>query len=105
MKNIVITGAAGNLGKVVVESFLGKGYRVIAVAKDAAEAASLRDDPAHGREASPSQKAGGEGTSLQAEIVDLTDESAVQAFAAGTIRKYGTVDAVLMLAGGFAMGG
>ncbi|HEY9560511.1 MAG TPA: SDR family NAD(P)-dependent oxidoreductase [Anseongella sp.] len=98
MKNVIITGAAGNLGQVVVRYFLEQGFRVIAVARDAAEVVSLRET---GDKAALNQKDG----SLHIVTLDLADEAVVQDFASEIIREYKTVDAALLLAGGFAMGG
>lgn len=93
MKNVVITGAAGNLGKVVSVQFLKKEYRVIAVVRDAAEEETLKE------------YAKQEAAHLHTEVLDLSGEDAVQGFAEKIIPEYGQIHAVLMLAGGFAMGG
>lgn len=92
MKNIVITGAAGNLGKVVSVHFLKNEYRVIALVRDAAEAEALN------------KSAGPDTANLQVEVLDLTDEKAVEVVSGKVVSDYGDIDAALLLAGGFAMG-
>ena len=88
MKTVVITGAAGFLGKAVVQEFLGKDYRVLA---------TVNIDPA---------KSGlSEHPGLQVFKVDLTNEKEATDFAQRAIQEYGPIDATLLLAGGFAAGG
>lgn len=83
-RNLIITGAAGNLGKAVVEKFKREGYKVIAtVLPDTGETVEEADDVYE---------------------VDVTDEHAVKDFANDYIMQYGEVDAVCLLVGGFAMG-
>src|SRR5690606_74830 len=91
MKNVIITGAAGNLGTEVTEYFLEKGYRVIATVLNDAEADRLESGTDH-RER------------LTIEVFDLTNEKTVPAFAGPVIGQYGAIHGVLLLAGGFAMG-
>lgn len=84
---VIITGANGNLGSIVTSVFLSKGYKVIATLhNDAAK----KDLPAHDH--------------LKIVAVDLTDETATATFIKSSIAEYGRIDAVLLLAGGFAMG-
>lgn len=85
-KNVIITGAAGNLGEAAVKKFLALDYNVIATV-------------------SPGKKLGYD-TSAPVDIheLDLTDEAAVEKFAARAILAYGSIHATLMLAGGFAAG-
>jgi NAD(P)-dependent dehydrogenase (short-subunit alcohol dehydrogenase family) len=87
MKTVIITGANGNLGSAVTNEFLNKGYRVVATV--AAE--SMRSDFA------PHEQ-------LEIQVVDLMNEEAAATFVATVIGKYATVDAALLLVGGFAMG-
>lgn len=83
-RNLIITGAAGNLGKAVVEKFKREGYKVIAtVLPDTGETVEEADDVYE---------------------VDVTDEHAVKDFANDYIMQYGEVDAICLLVGGFAMG-
>ena len=88
MKNIIITGANGNLGTVVTKKFLDRGYRVIAtvIHED-----FLKDLASH--------------PNLQVEIVNLTNETETTSFVIKSVSKYKQIDAALMLVGGFAAGG
>lgn len=84
-RNIIITGAAGNLGKAVVEKFKREGYRIIAtILPDSGEEVEEADDVYE---------------------LDVTDENAVAAFASEYHLQYGEVDAIALLVGGFAAGG
>ncbi len=87
MKTVIITGANGNLGTAVTNTFLDKGYKVVATII----AESMRADmPVH--------------ANLEVQVVDLGNEAATEVFIKSVISKYKTVDAALMLVGGFAMG-
>ena len=87
MKTIIITGANGNLGSAVTNTFLDKGYKVVATII----AETMRSEmPAH--------------PNLEVQVVDLGNEAATASFINRVIAKYKTVDAALMLVGGFAMG-
>ena len=88
MKNIIITGANGNLGSAVVKKFLDEKYKVIAVdhAKDHLGFA--------------------EGNSnFVFKTVDLANEDAASAFVQEVISANKKIDGALLLVGGFAMGG
>lgn len=88
MQTVIITGANGNLGTTVTETFLKSGYRVLAtVAKET----MLTDLPQHPQ--------------LVAQVIDLIDEEAVAAWIDRVWNEYGSIHGALMLAGGFAMGG
>ena len=83
-RNLIITGAAGNLGKAVVEKFKREGYRVIAtVLPGSGESVEEADDVYE---------------------VDVTDETAVKDFANDYVMQYGEVDAIGLLVGGYAGG-
>jgi NAD(P)-dependent dehydrogenase (short-subunit alcohol dehydrogenase family) len=83
-RNIIITGAAGNLGTAVTEKFKREGYHVIALVQpDKDEQVEEADDIYE---------------------VDVTDESAVAEFIKEYHLQYGEVDALAMIVGGFAMG-
>lgn len=85
-RNILITGAAGNLGQAVVEKFLLQGDRVIAVL-------------------SPG-KSGGFKTKGNVVVTeaDLTAEESTEALVTKLVTDYHTIDAALFLVGGYAAG-
>ncbi|OLY93857.1 Short-chain dehydrogenase [Cnuella takakiae] len=83
-KTILITGATGNLGTVVSQYFLAKGYTVIGTARSKD---STADNP-----------------SFHLYTVNLADEVEVAGFVARAAADHGRIDAALLLAGGFAMG-
>lgn len=87
MKNIIITGASGNLGLVVTKRFLDQGYQVIATVIDQDAKAEL-----------------GIHENLHIEIVNLTSEEESNSFVKRVLDKYGKIDAAIMLVGGFAVG-
>lgn len=87
MKTVIITGANGNLGTAVTRYFISKGYRVVATVVHENKKAEMPSDPR-----------------LDVQVVDLADELAAAAFVDHSVKKYGTIDAALMLVGGFAMG-
>jgi NAD(P)-dependent dehydrogenase (short-subunit alcohol dehydrogenase family) len=84
---ILITGANGNLGAATVKKFLDEGYRVIAV-----DHSGTHLGFASGHE------------NFVLRSVDVGDEQAVGTFIEEIIELYDSIDAALMLVGGFAMG-
>lgn len=83
-RNIIVTGAAGNLGKAVVEKFKREGYKVVAtIMPESGDEVEDADDIYE---------------------VDVTDEESVTNFAKEYHLQYGEVDAIALLVGGFAMG-
>ena len=87
MKTVIITGANGNLGTAVTREFLNKGYQVVATVVTEAMKTEIATEER-----------------LDVQVVDLSNETATVSFVQAVIEKYKTVDAVLMLVGGFAMG-
>ncbi|HET7003040.1 MAG TPA: SDR family NAD(P)-dependent oxidoreductase [Puia sp.] len=87
MKNIIITGANGNLGTVVTKKFLDSGYRVLATVIHEDAVKDLASHP-----------------NLHVNIVNLTNESETASFVQKSVSKYKQIDAALMLVGGFAAG-
>lgn len=83
-KNILITGATGNLGSVVSQYFLDKGFTVIGTARNAGDALQH--------------------TAFHVYPADLSDEAAAARFITEASRQHGPIGAALLLAGGFAMG-
>ncbi len=88
MKTVLITGANGNLGAAVTQTFLENGYRVVATVL----AESMLNDL-------------GTHPNLSVEVVNLMDETATENFVKSLIDTYRQLDAALLLVGGFAMGG
>jgi NAD(P)-dependent dehydrogenase (short-subunit alcohol dehydrogenase family) len=85
MKNVIITGAAGNLGKATVDKFLKDGHRVIATV-------------------SPGKELGIKSDNLSVFEVDLSNEANSARFVANVISEFKTIDAALMLVGVFSGG-
>jgi NAD(P)-dependent dehydrogenase (short-subunit alcohol dehydrogenase family) len=85
-KNVVITGGSGGLGKAVVEQFVSEGYQVIATV-------------------SPGKTLGFDIAGVEAFEADLTNEKSVNQVIDSIIKKYSTIDAAVLLVGGFAAGG
>jgi NAD(P)-dependent dehydrogenase (short-subunit alcohol dehydrogenase family) len=88
MKTVVITGAAGALGKGVLQKFLEEGYRVIATVRNEAERAQLTEQ-----------------ANLHIQMIDLSSEEATASYFKQAIEEYGSIDAALLLAGGYLYGG
>ncbi len=87
MKTAIITGASGNLGQAVVKKFLAEGYQVTGTI--------VPNDPV------PFEV---EDSKLEKVIVDLMDEASSEKFVQSVVAKHGTVEAVILTVGGFAMG-
>ena len=85
-KNVLITGASGNLGKASVEKFIAEGYHVIAIV-------------------SPGKASGfpvaGDRTIYEA---DLTNEAMTQEVISKIVSNHQTIDAALLLVGAYAPG-
>src|SRR5690349_3458150 len=87
MKTVIITGANGNLGSAVTNEFLDKGYKVVATVI----AETMKSDFASNE-------------NLEVQVVNLMNEEESNSFVQSVIKKYKTVDAALLLVGGFAGG-
>ena len=87
MKTVIITGANGNLGSKVTNTFLSKNYKVIATVRAKED---LKELPQH--------------KNLQVEIVNLINEEETENFVRKIIDQHKTIDGALLLVGGFAMG-
>lgn len=83
-RNIIVTGAAGGLGRAVVDKFKREGYHVIALLRPD------HDEPVE--EADDNYE------------VDVTDEAAVLDFVREFQMQYNDLDALAMLVGGFSSG-
>ena len=87
MKTVIITGAAGNLGKACVERFLADGYKVIATV-------------------TPGKDLGFQVKGhVETYDADLSDEKAVDQVVSQVVAKHKTIDAALLLVGGYTSGG
>lgn len=86
-KNVIITGASGNLGKASVEKFIEDGYKVIATVSP-------------GKTVDFEVK--GDIETIEA---DLTNEMNVEEIISKIVNKHQHIDAALLLVGGFAAGG
>ena len=91
-KVVLVTGATGGLGRVVVKRLLESGAVVAAVHRDEAKYSDLV------------AFAGGAKDSLAGFRADVTSETDVRAMADEVVRRYGRVDALLNLAGGYRGG-
>jgi NAD(P)-dependent dehydrogenase (short-subunit alcohol dehydrogenase family) len=87
MKTVIITGANGNLGTAVTNTFLAKDYKVIATVRKQEDLKEL-----------PQNK------NLQVEVLDLTDEAKAENFVRKIIDEHENIDGALLLVGGFATG-
>jgi NAD(P)-dependent dehydrogenase (short-subunit alcohol dehydrogenase family) len=85
MKNALITGASGNLGTAVTDKFLGEGYNVLATLGP--------------KETNFQPKKG-----VTTYTSDLTNEASVSETIAKAINEHKTIDAALLLVGGYAPG-
>ncbi len=83
-RNIIITGAAGNLGQAVVEKFKREGYHIIALTQPGKDEVVEEADDVY--------------------EVDVTDEKAVSDFIKEYHLQYGEVDALALIVGGFMSG-
>lgn len=85
-KTVIITGAAGNLGKATVDQFVKDGYEVVASISPGKKSGFVSTEQVEYREA------------------DLTDESQSASFVTEVVKTKGQINAALLLVGGFAMG-
>lgn len=83
-RNIIITGAAGNLGQAVVEKFKREGYHIIALIQPGKDEVVEEADDVY--------------------EVDVVDELAVSEFIKEYHLQYGEVDALALIVGGFMSG-
>lgn len=86
MKKVLITGATGNLGTTVTERFLAENYQALIT---------------H----SPGKKTPNLLTGTVPYETDLSSEASANATVQRIIAEHGTLDAAVLLAGGFAAGG
>jgi len=83
-RNVLITGASGNIGRAAVEKFIQEGFNVIATASPRGLGYSL--------------------TNLSVYEADLTDEKSVEDVIAKIISVHQTIDVAILTVGSFAVG-
>lgn len=86
MKNIIVTGAAGNLGSAVVNKFLEENWMVTGTVHKERNKVS-------------------ENKREYYFSIDLLDSAACQSFINSVVKKSETIDVAVLTAGGFEMGG
>jgi len=88
-RTIVITGAAGNLGRAVADAFAGRGANLVLV--------DLKNEAL--------QRVFGAGDSRRLlAAVNLLDQAQLDAMAMQAVERFGRIDVLANLAGGFRMG-
>ncbi|CAG9167782.1 SDR family NAD(P)-dependent oxidoreductase [Cupriavidus pampae] len=92
VRHVVITGAAGALGRAVASRFAGEGARLALIDRDLQHLQSVfaHPEPDHG------------GHLLHA--ADVTSDAAMAPVAAAILDAFGSVDVLVHVAGGFEMG-
>jgi NAD(P)-dependent dehydrogenase (short-subunit alcohol dehydrogenase family) len=89
---IVITGAAGNLGGACIEAFRTAGARLILLDRSPDRLARLHPDLA------------GSPNALFSQPVDVTDPASVQSGLAEGLNRFGRIDGLINIAGGYRAG-
>jgi NAD(P)-dependent dehydrogenase (short-subunit alcohol dehydrogenase family) len=87
MKNVIVTGASGNMGQAIVKKFQAEGYHVIGTML-ANDTTPLQFDI----------------TNFEKAEVDLLNEEASANFIHSVAEKFKTIDAVVLTVGGFVTG-
>ena len=88
-ETVLITGASGNLGRAVAAAFAARGANLALLDRDRAHL-----DAAFG----------GESDRRMLVAADLLDAAVVEAAAAAVVARFGRIDALCNIAGGFRMG-
>jgi NAD(P)-dependent dehydrogenase (short-subunit alcohol dehydrogenase family) len=86
---VMVTGAAGNLGRAVARAFAESNANLVLL------------DATHER---LSQAYGNDGERRLLVALDLLDQAALERAAAAAVERFGRIDALCNIAGGFAMG-
>lgn len=92
MSTAVITGATGSAGQALAHRLAADGWALALAGRD------------HGALAELARELEGTGADVQAEAVDLLDEEATRAFGRSVLERFGGVDAVAHLVGGWRGG-
>lgn len=90
-KTLIITGAAGNLGRATASTFARQGARIALVDIDSHALASAQQALPQASESAIFQ-------------TDLLDSASVSAMVAGVKERFGRIDILANIAGGFTMG-
>src|SRR5438552_1450565 len=88
-KTVMVTGAAGNLGRAVVAAFTERGANLVLLVRDVEQAR---------------KSVGNESDRLAFVVADLLDADQVAAAVSHAIGRFGDIDVLCNLAGGFRMG-
>lgn len=88
---VLITGAAGNLGRAVAQGFAEQGAKLALLDRNQAALDALKADLP-------------EATEVQSWSIDLLDADSVQETIAQVLQHYGQIDVLANIAGGFTMG-
>jgi len=88
---VVITGAAGNLGRATAMAFAAAGDRLALVDRDHEALEALRAELPEGTESAPF-------------VANLMDGAAVESLMGAVIERFGRLDVLANIAGGFTMG-
>src|SRR5438105_1094354 len=91
-KVVLVAGGTGGLGRAVSLAFLAEGAKVVVTYRDQAEFDTLK------------RAAGGNAASLKGQVVDVTNESAVDEFVHRIVAESGRLDVVVNAVGGYAGG-
>lgn len=86
-KTAIVTGAAGNLGKAVVDKLLHDGFQVLGTKLPTESLRNFEDSP-----------------NIEAYDLDVTDPEAMATFVQHVVNSYGSLDRAALLVGGFGMG-
>jgi NAD(P)-dependent dehydrogenase (short-subunit alcohol dehydrogenase family) len=86
---VVVTGAAGNLGRAVAEGFAARGANLVLVELKQESLASAFGSETKQRQFAPT---------------NLTDQAAVSAMVDAAVARFGRIDVLCNIAGGFRMG-
>ncbi len=89
MQTVLITGACGNLGRAVAETFSSKGWTLVLLDREQRLLESLY---------------GADNDQRLSLTVNLLDAAAVDAAVRQALQRFGRIDALCNLAGGFRMG-
>jgi NAD(P)-dependent dehydrogenase (short-subunit alcohol dehydrogenase family) len=91
-KLVLIAGGTGGLGRAVSLAFLEEGAKVVVTYRDQKEFDAVK------------RAAGGNSPSLTGQVVDVTNEAAVNRLVDGVLAEYGQLDAVVNAVGAYAGG-